>query len=405
MRITVVTSYFPTSSRRYNGTSAVQTLRSLARYADIRVICPIARYPRVKWLSPPGYDLANPRERVSEFDTTYFNYPAVALLTRPVNGFTCTARLLPLVRAAKPDVILNYWLYPDGYSAVRVGRRLGVPVVVGTIGSDLLTRNDVVTRYLVRRTLRTADAVIAVSDDLRRRALDEDGSPGKISTIRNGCDHRVFHEGDQSDARRALQLPDGDEVILYVGALTRSKGLGELTTAFIELAKTRPTARLVLVGQGVYGDTVRQRLLAAGLDNRLVMPGYHTAARVAQWMRAADVLCLPSYSEGCPNVVIEALACGRPVVATNVGGTSELIDPTGGLLVPPRDPVQLRDALDRALDTSWDSGTIARTSSRSWDQVADETLAVCRTVLGRHPLVAHRLHVPSNDIDVPEARC
>ena len=101
---------------------------------------------------------------------------------------------------------------------------------------------------------------------------------------------------------------------------------------------------------------------------------------MAQWMRAADVFCLPSYSEGCPNVVVEALACGRPVVSTEVGGVPELVNESNGILVAPRDAVALRTALDKALDKAWDSDEIARTSARSWETVAQETLAVCHRV-------------------------
>ena len=97
-------------------------------------------------------------------------------------------------------------------------------------------------------------------------------------------------------------------------------------------------------------------------------------------MRAADVFCLPSYSEGCPNVVVEALACGRPVVATKVGGIPELVRDGCGILIAPRDAAELRGALDQALSARWDREEIARTSARSWASVAAETMAVCRSV-------------------------
>ena len=116
------------------------------------------------------------------------------------------------------------------------------------------------------------------------------------------------------------------------------------------------------------------------MASRVTLPGRCDAAGIAQWMRAADVFCLPSYSEGCPNVVVEALACGRPLVATNVGGIPELVNDASGLLTPPRDAAALRESLDRALSRPWDSAEIARASTRSWDSVAAETLAVCRRV-------------------------
>jgi glycosyltransferase involved in cell wall biosynthesis len=153
-----------------------------------------------------------------------------------------------------------------------------------------------------------------------------------------------------------------------------------LLEAFVELAKLRPRLRLAIVGQGPLKETLARRAAAAGVEGRVMLPGRCDAAGIAQWMRAADVFCLPSYSEGCPNVVVEALACGRPIVGTKVGGIPELVKDGCGLLVPPRDVAALRGALDTALSRPWDSVEIARTSTRSWETVAAETLAVCRRV-------------------------
>jgi glycosyltransferase involved in cell wall biosynthesis len=225
-----------------------------------------------------------------------------------------------------------------------------------------------------------ADAVIAVSDELRQRIVEQGIPAGKVTAIRNGCDTAVFHPGDRDEARRQVGCDASSELIVYAGNLLASKGLGELMDAFVELAKIRPRLRVAIVGQGPYGDALARRAAAAGMEGRVILPGRRDAAGIAQWMRAADVFCLPSYSEGCPNVVVEALACGRPLVATNVGGIPELVNEASGLLVPPRDAGALRGALDAALSKQWDSAGIARTSTRSWDAVAAETLALCRQV-------------------------
>ena len=380
MRITVVTSYFPTSARPYGGNSAFQTLRWLKPHASIEVVCPLEHYPNFPGLKPSRYERSNLSWQPPEFQPTYVEYPAIPLLSRPFNGRVCTSILLPYVRVTKPDVILSYWLYPDGYAAVRIGRQLGVPVIVGAIGSDIRLRNDPVTIRLVRQTMLDADAVITVSEELRDRVMAQGVSPEKIQAIRNGCDTAIFHPGDRLEARRAAGIDADGELIVYGGNLLVSKGLGELLEAFVELAKTRPKTRLAIIGQGPYGETLARRAAAAGLKDRVLLPGRRDAKGMAEWMRAASVFCLPSYSEGCPNVVVEALACGRPLVATNVGGIPELVSPATGLLIPPRDASALRAALDQALAREWDAAEIARTSTRSWESVAAETLAVCRKV-------------------------
>jgi teichuronic acid biosynthesis glycosyltransferase TuaC len=380
MKITVVTSYFPTSARPYGGNSAFQTLRLLKPHASIEVICPLERYPNIWGLKPARYERADPAWQPPEFKTTYVECPILPIVTRPFNGRVFASILLPYVRMSRPDLILNYWLYPDGYAAVRVGRTLGVPAIVGAIGSDLRRRNDPITMYLVRQTMRDADAVITVSEELRQQAIGQGISAEKVTAILNGCDTSVFHPGDRALARGEVGCDAQSELIVYAGNLLASKGLGELMGAFVELAKSRPRLRLAIIGQGPFGDELARRASAAGLTDRVTMPGRCDAAGIAQWMRAADVFCLPSYSEGCPNVVVEALACGRPVVATKVGGIPELVNDTCGMLIPPRDVAALREALDAALSKRWDREEIARTSTRSWEMVAADTLAVCRKV-------------------------
>jgi len=381
MRITVVTSYFPTSARPYGGNSAFQTLRALKPHAAIEVVCPQEHYPDIPGLKPARYERADPDWQPPEFQTTYVQYPVIPIVTRPFNGRVCARILLPHVRLTRPEVILNYWLYPDGYAAVRIARELGVPAIVGAIGSDIRRRNDPFTIRLTRQAMLQADAVITVSGELRQQIVEQGIPADKVTAIRNGCDTAVFHPGDRGAARDQVGCDRASELIVYAGNLLASKGLGELMDAFPELAKSRPQLRLAIVGQGPFGEHLARR--AAGMEGRVILPGRRDAAGIAQWMRAADVFCLPSYSEGCPNVVVEALACGRPVVATNVGGIPELVNQASGLLVPPRDAAALRAALDSALSTEWDSAEIARTSTRSWETVAAETLAVCRGAMGR----------------------
>ena len=382
MRITAVTSYFPTSARPYGGNSAFQTLLRLKPHASIAVVSPQEHYPDIPFLKPARYEPVDTSWQPPEFETAYVTYPVIPILSRPFNGPICARILLPHVRMTRPDLILNYWLYPDGYAAVRIARELRVPVVVGAIGSDIRTRNDPFTIKLVRETMIGADAVITVSEELRQQAIALGVPAEKTTAILNGCDTALFHPGDRAAARREAGIDTSGELLVYAGNLLASKGLGELLEAFLELAKSRQGLRLALVGQGPLRDTLARRAAAAGMEKRVLLPGRAEAAGVANWMRAADIFCLPSYSEGCPNVVVEALACGCPVVASNVGGIPELVKKGYGLLVPPRDPGALRVALEQAIVKQWDSAAIAGAATRNWETVAAETLAVCRKTRG-----------------------
>jgi len=383
MKIAVVTSYFPIAADPTGGNSAYQTLRSLKNLAEVEVFCPLASYPRAKWLWPRGYRYHRPEldYQPPEVKTTYFEYPALPVVSRPLNGLVCAHMVAPYLSAMRPDVILSYWIYPDGFSAVRVARKLGVPAIVGCIGSDLRVPGDPITFRLVRRTLARADAILTVSEELRQRALELGVPAGKVTTILNGCDFSVFHPGDRAAARCNLGVDADAELLVYVGRISEPKGMAELTGAMISLAATHPRLRVALIGDGAYRSAMEARAAAAGIADRFLFPGRLPAGKVAEWLSAGDIFCFPSHTEGCPNAIVEAIACGCPVVATNVGGIPELVDESCGILVPPHDSGKLVEALDRALATPWDRARVATHLGRGWDTVAQDTYQLCCRVV------------------------
>jgi glycosyltransferase involved in cell wall biosynthesis len=154
------------------------------------------------------------------------------------------------------------------------------------------------------------------------------------------------------------------------------KGLRELVEAAASLHPQRPNLHVYLVGEGPDRPSIAGAIHAIGAAAYIHALPACSFDDVAVWMAAADLVTLPSYMEGCPNVVLEALASGRPVVATKVGGIPEIMSNECGLLVPPRDPGALAQALAAVLDRSWDADTISAHGSRSWETVAAELLAV-----------------------------
>jgi glycosyltransferase involved in cell wall biosynthesis len=150
------------------------------------------------------------------------------------------------------------------------------------------------------------------------------------------------------------------------------------------LGISHPSLHLFCIGEGAFQAELEARAMDAGHADRIRFLGWRSSMEVASWLTAANVFCLPSYAEGCPNSVIEALACGRPVVATNVGGIPELVNSESGILVPPQDSEALAEALDQALSRRWDEAGISQRSQRGWDQVAEETFEICMECLAHH---------------------
>jgi glycosyltransferase involved in cell wall biosynthesis len=291
--------------------------------------------------------------------------------------------LKPRVEAFKPDVMLAYWVYPDGLSAVRVGNALGAPTVIGALGSDVHVRSGT-NASRTREAIAGADALITVSEAMRRATIAEFGArPGDTHTVVNGFNTAVFYARPQADMRRELGVPPDAQLIIYVGRFVEAKGMRELLSAFAQLRHKRPLARLALVGDGVMRKELEDLIQAQGLGDAVFLPGGQSPENVARWIGASDLLTLPSWSEGYPNVVVEALACGRPAVATDVGGTNEIVNASNGILIPARDAPALEAALSRALDAQWDHAAIAASMRRTWGDVATETLEICEQVLSR----------------------
>ena len=375
LKIAVITKYFPTSEHPWAGHSNYQTLRYLAQWNEVKVFYPEIRYPR--WLAPAvGVNSLDGSYRPGGVEVEYIPFPALPGVSRPLNGWMAARRVLPQVRRFGPDVILNYVIYPDGFAALQVGRALRVPVVVTAIGSDLNRISDPLCRVLTQKTLRESDAVVTVSRDLRKTAISLGARVERSHAILNGCDTSIFYSMDKSEARSGLGIDAAEEVVVYVGRIDFKKGLRELVEAVVSLHGRRPRLRCYLVGDGS-DETALRELIAKNDSNGYVqiVPPCNTEG-VALWMAAADVVTLPSYNEGCPNVVIEALAAGRPVVASDVGGIPELMDETSGRMVPAKDTRALAMALDEALAMDWPADEIARRHQRGWAEVAADVQGV-----------------------------
>lgn len=292
MRLLIVTSQFPIAGEPNRGRPIHQTVRELSRLAQVRVLSPVASYPR--WAQPRSYlyRASDEHHSVPGCDVEYVRYPALPALSRPFNGRLCARAIAAPMRAFAPDLVLSYWLYPDAYGAMLAARRIGAPLVVGARGSDLRVR-DAISRRLTRPVLRAARRLLVVSEDLGRVAERDYGAdPDRIRTIPNGCDAAIFHPADRGEARRALDLPADAEVVTYVGRLVPEKGLRELLLAAGQLRAARPRLQLVLVGEGPMHAELAA--LAAAGDLPVRFAGTRPPAEVARWMCASDLVTLPS---------------------------------------------------------------------------------------------------------------
>jgi glycosyltransferase involved in cell wall biosynthesis len=384
MRVAVITRYFPTSHEPWAGHSAYQTLRILARHCDLKVFYPESRYPPLLTPRSRTGRKIDFNHRIDDVEVEYIPYLALPAVSRPLNGLSASHSILPRVRSYRPDIILNYIVYPDGDAALRVARALRIPLVVTAIGSDLNVIPDPLCGWLTRRVLREADFSITVSGDLLRTARRLGAPVERSRAVLNGCDTDIFHPRDRAQARLDLNIPDDAEAVVYVGRLDMAKGLGELVSALATLRTRRSRVHGWIVGDGPARQELVDAIASRNLSGVITLVPSCSTDQVATWMAASDLITLPSYREGCPNVIIEALASGRPVVATEVGGIPELMDTSSGCLVPAKDAEALTRALDEVLARSWDPQSIATHHSRSWGDVSSDVGDILKTTL-EHP--------------------
>ena len=265
-----------------------------------------------------------------------------------------------------------------------MGKVFGIPVVTYCRGSDIhsIAQNRLQGR-LIAWSLRLADRVFSVSGALKRDVVALGVDPDHVSVIFNGIEPDRFTPMSIEEARGRLSLDAGVRLAVCVSRLSAEKGIDVLVEAAARV-KT-PDFRLVLVGDGPMRAQLEDQAQSLGIEDRVVFAGDQPHDDVPVWVAAGDVFVLGSRKEGYPNAVVESLACGRPVVATRVGGVPEIITSDAlGLVVDPEDPEALAAALDEALGRVWDSAAIeAAGKARDWDSVARDVLCEFDSLLKR----------------------
>jgi teichuronic acid biosynthesis glycosyltransferase TuaC len=365
LRLAIIVEAFPVDADSVAGLAVFDIVREFQQIADVTVY-----YCRAAYFG--AGDTAPKRSSVQGIPVYNVYFPAIRLFSRPFNGRNCAERLTPLLQDHRPDAILAFYLYPQGYAGVLAARRLNIPAILVAMGSDVRQIPDPITRFLTRRAVRRADCILAVSEDLRLRTIAMGVPPDRVHTVINGRNSSVFHLRDRSVAREELQIPAGVELVVFVGRLVPVKRLGDLVSAARILAVTHSNLRIVCIGDGPCLAKLTQSVRRKGLTEVVRFIGAKSPPDIARWLAACHVFCLPSQSEGSPNVILEALACGRPVVATEVGGIPQLVNSECGMLVKPKTPSALAQALHAALSRTWDEAAIASRLNRTWrDMVQD----------------------------------
>jgi teichuronic acid biosynthesis glycosyltransferase TuaC len=353
----------------------MERIRHLGAMADIQVVAPVPWF-RTLGVQPRAHDTT---PLLGIHHPRFWYIPKVL---KSVRGLFLFLSALHHVRRLRKsfdfDLIDAHFAYPDGFAAVMLGRWFRRPVCITLRGTIAQWWVRAIGRRLCVWAMCRSERVIAVAESLAVYPREAGIPTHRIAVIRNGVDLERFQVIDPSVARRRLGLPEHTRILVSVGHISPRKGFHRVIRSLPAVLESFPDVHLAIVG-GAGAEEDNSAALQAliqqlGLSRRVLMVGSKTPDEVALWLAAADSFVLASDFEGCPNVVLEAMACGRPVVASKVGDIERMVPNfAGALFEDPEDDRALSSCIGSALTRKWDPCRIrAHVAKRSWDSVAEQ---------------------------------
>ncbi len=345
-RILFLSPIFPNCQNPVYGVFSLRLVQNLqAAGLLVTVIAPVPYSPAWLWfnrdwrklgLIPEYEDIGG----VKVIHPRYFCLPGGKF--EKLNGYSMFLAVEPVAeilnRSVSFSLVHSCCIFPAGYAGLLISDRLNLPSVCTAIGSDINVtafRSASMTR-LVSNILNHTGQTVAVGNELARKALTLQTHDKDVKVIYNGVDSDMFctDKIDRELIRQKTGLKPDDRVILFVGRLISSKGIYELIEAFEKICNKFQDTSLALVGDGPEKESLSILAKSKGLGGRILLPGTIPHEDLVYWYTACEVFVLLSRHEGVPNVIAEAMCCGKPVVATRAGGIPELVeDARSGFLV------------------------------------------------------------------------
>jgi glycosyltransferase involved in cell wall biosynthesis len=388
IRIVTFTTLYPNAAQPVHGIFVENRLRHLISTGRVasRVIAPVPWFPRAlapffeTYAAYTAAPYAEQRHGIGVMHPRFLAVPRFGMTVAPVLLFARSLRALQRLRAESGDfdLIDAHYFYPDGVAAVMLGIALRKPVVITARGTDVnLIPRYRLPRSMIRFAARKAGGIVAVSQALKDRLIDLGIPAERVRVLRNGVDLDLFHPGSRSAARTRLGL--STPTLLSVGNLIELKGHDLVIAALPAL----PQHSLIIVGEGPEHLALEHLATRLGVAGRVRFLGRIAHESLPEIYSAADALVLASSREGWPNVLLEAMACGTPVVAANVGGTSEVIGaPEAGVLIERRTSEDIANAVKALFETPIDRAATRRYAERfSWDATTEAQILLFSDVL------------------------
>lgn len=410
-RILTFTSLFPNAEQARHGIFIETRLRKLleTESVDARVIAPVPWFPlrsqrmgrfgayaRVPFHEKRhGIDIQHPR---------FLSFPGMPKRWLP---YSMALGALPAARALLRsgfdfDLIDAHFYYPDGVAAALLGKWMRKPVMITARGSDItFWPSQRVPRQMILRAAGQARCNAGVSQALVDEMVRLGCAPDRVVVLRNGVDLALFHEEARAATRQGLHAEG--VLALSVGNLIELKG----HHLAIEAIAGLPGASLVIIGAGPEEGRLRALADRLGASQRVRFLGVLPQAELRRYYSAADVLVLASSREGWPNVLLEAMACGTRVVATDVWGIGEIVSaPEAGELISERTADAVRDGIERVIERRIDRQTTRRFAEGfSWEDTSQAQLEAFARITCRGPRPAGWAHARDSNTGSERGAC
>lgn len=378
LRVASVCTLFPTDNEPHKGIFVARRVAELAKLADVKAIQPLPWFPFLRPQSQVGWS----RDHSFRVWRRKMFYLPGAMKT--LDGQWLYRSVFPVLRQWRDesglDLIDAHFGFPEGVGAIRAANELILPAFVTLRGNEHFYLTQPKIRSQLLDSLHACQGIVTVSHTLREEIVAAGIDSSKVRVISNAVNRTQFFPGDKNAARLALDLPAESPVIVAVGQLVSGKGHDVLIRAAEEVRKRNPDIILAIVGAPSYErDTpgkLRELIESRQMSDTVRLVGAQPPEKVVQWLHAADLFSLCTKREGCCNSVLEAIACGVPVVTTDAGDNRRFVQPpANGYIVPFDDFIAVSSALEVAMDREWNPAQISDSLPQDgWEGVARAVL-------------------------------
>jgi glycosyltransferase involved in cell wall biosynthesis len=381
-KIIFFSNLFPNPTDRERGIFVYQLAKEINKTIPVDVVCPLPWFP--SWQILKGcnnwFRLSKvpAKSKLNDITVYYPKYPIIPKISDRFHAasiFIFTSSLLKRLTQGK-TLISAHWIYPDCVSAVLFGKTHKIPVTVTARGCDI---NRDFRRTFIRPqiayAIKNADRVVTVSKALADTIHTNIKLGSRPYIIPNGINHNLFSPRDKLVSRRALGITSNIKCILYIGQLVPVKDHATFLKALSILIHNNKgigvNIHAYLIGAGPLQEELEDLTDQLQVKQQVHFVGQQNYEDIPKWIGCSDVVCLTSMREGRPNALLEAIACGRPVVASRVGGIPEFVTKENGILFQKQNPFDLATAIDSALKKDWSSKKIQATvKDLTWTKAA-----------------------------------